>query len=298
MVSHIGDLTITAGESFTISSWDIWTTFPEYAGPEVGEWYDFPYNYAGFPPGSTSANGENDPGGKGWEHILTCPDVPEGDYTITMGEFDRYGDFEPAIEFGLAATVPEEKIEPPAPVFGDIAYTLPDDERWTWLVNDEPAAAGTYPVTVGEDPVTITVQPIAADGYVFDPPAEPITHTWEPADDSGGWDWPDEPTTGGKLIARWLKWDSVEQQRECSLYYEVVRSFVWGYTRGHGFDEDGLVPAKPLERVIVAAGARLAYNPEYVTRWQVSQESETMSVFQGFNLAEQAILNRYRRTWA
>src|SRR5699024_8079918 len=53
-------------------------------------------------------------------------------------------------------------IAPPAPVFGDIAYTLPEDERWTWLVNDEPAAAGTYPVTVGEDPVTITVQPVAA----------------------------------------------------------------------------------------------------------------------------------------
>ena len=297
MVSHIGDVTITAGESFTLSNWDVWTTFPDYAGPEVGEWYEFRTNWAGYPPGSTFATGANDPGGKGWERILTCPDVAEGNYTITMGELDKYGDFTPAVEIGLAATVPEEKIEPPAPVFGDIAYTLPADDRWTWLVDGEPAAAGTYPVTVGADPVTITVQPVAADGYVFDPPAEPISHTWEPADDSGGWDWPNEPTPGGKLIARWLKWDSEQQQRECSLYYEVVRSFVWGYTRGRGFDDD-MVPAKPLERVIVAAGARLAYNPEYVTRWQVSQESETMSVFQGFNLAEQAILNRYRRTWA
>src|SRR5690625_4674548 len=109
MVSHIGDLTITAGESFTISSWDIWTTFPEYAGPEVGKWYDFPYNYAGFPPGSTSENGENDPGGKGWERILTCPDVPEGDYTITMGKYNRYGDVMAINVIGLTETAATKK---------------------------------------------------------------------------------------------------------------------------------------------------------------------------------------------
>lgn len=199
-------------------------------------------------------------------------------------------------------------IAPPAATFSDEPpkYTLPETTGATWLVDSVPTAPGAYTVEPTVEGVTVTVEPVAVEGYTFDPPAEAQQHTWyaaDPGPDPGpdpvpGWEWPDEPTTGGKLVARWLKWDSEQQQRECSLYYEVVRSFVWGYTRGHGFDDDGVVPAKPLERVIVAAGARLAYNPEYVSRWTVSQESETMSVFQGFNLAEQAILNRYRRTWA
>ena len=57
-------------------------------------------------------------------------------------------------------------------------------------------------------------------------------------------------------------------------------------------------PAAPLQRVIVSGAARLAYNPENVSRWQVSSESEVLTVFNGFNLAEQAILNRYRKRWA
>lgn len=197
-------------------------------------------------------------------------------------------------------------IAPPAAEFSEDPpqFNLPNTAGVDWLVNNEPYSPGAYQVDPSEEDVTVTIIPVAQFGYAFDPEPVEQTYTWQATnpdpdpDPVGGWEWPDEPTTGGKLVARWLKWDSPEQQRECSLYYEVVRSFVWGYTRGHGFDDDGLVPAKPLERVIVAAGARLAYNPEYVTRWQISQESETMSVFQGFNLAEQAILNRYRRTWA
>ena len=195
-------------------------------------------------------------------------------------------------------------IAPPAAEFSEDPpqFNLPNTAGVDWLVNNEPYPPGAYQVDPSKEDVTVKIIPVAQFGYAFDPEPVEQEYTWHAAapdpDPDAGWDWPDEPTTGGKLVARWLKWDSEQQQRECSLYYEVVRSFVWGYTRGHGFDDDGLVPAKPLERVIVAAGARLAYNPEYVTRWQISQESETMSVFQGFNLAEQAILNRYRRTWA
>lgn len=199
-------------------------------------------------------------------------------------------------------------IAPPVAQFSEDPpqFELPETAGVDWLVNNEPYSPGAYQVDPSKEDVTVKIVPVAQFGYAFDPEPVEQTYTWQAAtptpdptpDPEQSWEWPDEPTTGGKLVARWLKWDSPEQQRECSLYYEVVRSFVWGYTRGHGFDDDGLVPAKPLERVIVAAGARLAYNPEYVTRWQISQESETMSVFQGFNLAEQAILNRYRRTWA
>lgn len=196
-------------------------------------------------------------------------------------------------------------IAPPVAEFSDDPpqFNLPDTTGVDWSVNGEPYPPGAYQVDPSEEDVTVKIIPVAQFGYEFDPEPVEQSYTWhadgpDPDPDTGNWEWPDEPTTGGKLVARWLKWDSEQQQRECSLYYEVVRSFVWGYTRGHGFDDDGMVPAKPLERVIVAAAARLAYNPEYVTRWQVSQESETMSVFQGFNLAEQAILKRYRRTWA
>ena len=199
-------------------------------------------------------------------------------------------------------------IAPPVAQFSEDPpqFELPNTAGVDWLVNNEPYSPGAFQVDPSEEDVTVKIIPVAQFGYAFDPEPVEQEYTWQAAtpdpdpdpDPDAGWEWPDEPTTGGKLVARWLKWDSEQQQRECSLYYEVVRSFVWGYTRGHGFDDDGLVPAKPLERVIVAAGARLAYNPEYVTRWQISQESETMSVFQGFNLAEQAILNRYRRTWA
>lgn len=199
-------------------------------------------------------------------------------------------------------------IAPPVAQFSEDPpqFELPNTTGVDWLVNNEPYSPGAYQVDPSEEDVTVKIIPVAQFGYAFDPEPVEQEYTWQAAapdpdpdpDPDAGWEWPDEPTTGGKLVARWLKWDSPEQQRECSLYYEVVRSFVWGYTRGHGFDDDGLVPAKPLERVIVAAGARLAYNPEYVSRWTVSQESETMSVFQGFNLAERAILNRYRRTWA
>ena len=57
-------------------------------------------------------------------------------------------------------------------------------------------------------------------------------------------------------------------------------------------------PTMPLQRVIVSGAARIAYNPESVVRWQISNESEMATVFNGFNLAEQAILNRYRKRFA
>ena len=196
-------------------------------------------------------------------------------------------------------------IVPPVATFSDEPpeYTLPETTGAAWLVNSQPAEPGTYTVEPTESGVTVSVIPEPQDGYVFEPEPELQQHTWtldpdpDPDPDPDNWAWPEEPTPGGRLVARWLKWDTADELLQASFHYEVARAFVWGYTRGRGFD-DQMEPAAPLQRVIVSGAARLAYNPENVSRWQVSSESEVLTVFNGFNLAEQAILNRYRKRWA
>lgn len=209
-------------------------------------------------------------------------------------------------------TIAPTVIAPPVATFSDEPpeYTLPDTTGAAWRVNNEPAEPGTYTVEPTESGVTVSVIPEPLDGYVFEPEAQLQEHTWtlapepdpdpDPDPDPGpveNWAWPEEPTPGGRLVARWLKWDTADELLQASFHYEVARAFVWGYTRGRGFD-DQMEPAAPLQRVIVSGAARLAYNPENVSRWQVSSESEVLTVFNGFNLAEQAILNRYRKRWA
>ena len=211
-------------------------------------------------------------------------------------------------------TIAPTVIAPPVATFSDEPpeYTLPDTTGAAWRVNNEPAEPGTYTVEPTESGVTVSVIPEPLDGYVFEPEAQLQEHTWtlapepdpdpdpDPEPDPGpveNWAWPEEPTPGGRLVARWLKWDTADELLQASFHYEVARAFVWGYTRGRGFD-DQMEPAAPLQRVIVSGAARLAYNPENVSRWQVSSESEVLTVFNGFNLAEQAILNRYRKRWA
>ena len=198
-------------------------------------------------------------------------------------------------------------IAPPVATFSDEPpeYTLPETTGAAWRVNNEPAEPGTYTVEPTESGVTVSVIPEPMDGYAFEPEPELQQHTWtlapepdpDPDPDPDNWAWPEEPTPGGRLVARWLKWDTADELLQASFHYEVARAFVWGYTRGRGFD-DQMEPAAPLQRVIVSGAARLAYNPENVSRWQVSSESEVLTVFNGFNLAEQAILNRYRKRWA
>lgn len=69
------------------------------------------------------------------------------------------------------------------------------------------------------------------------------------------------------------------------------------YTRGNGFDIDG-EPCDELAAVIVTAAARLAANGSgTMYRKKVDDvEIEFRSSFQGWTLAEMAVLNRYRVT--
>ena len=75
---------------------------------------------------------------------------------------------------------------------------------------------------------------------------------------------------------------------------DTATLFARAYTRGEGFDGD--VPNDEIAAVILTAACRLARNPGQLST------SETMGPFgldirggfQGFNLAELAVLDRYR----
>ncbi|BCP05634.1 hypothetical protein [Mycobacterium paraintracellulare] len=71
----------------------------------------------------------------------------------------------------------------------------------------------------------------------------------------------------------------------------VITALASGYTRGEGFT-DG-VPKDDIAAVIVTATARLVANPQ-----QLGTDVGNVSIrggFQGFNLAELFVLNRYRK---
>ena len=73
----------------------------------------------------------------------------------------------------------------------------------------------------------------------------------------------------------------------------VVTAMVNGYTRGKGFTP---YPDERLTAVIVSATARLVSNPEQ--ELNAVGSVQVRSSFQGFTLAERAILNNYRTVWA
>lgn len=72
---------------------------------------------------------------------------------------------------------------------------------------------------------------------------------------------------------------------------EIVTALARSYTRGRGFlfDEEA---AEDIEAAIITATARLVANPE-----QLSSDFGSVALrggWQGWNLAEQIVLNRYR----
>lgn len=81
------------------------------------------------------------------------------------------------------------------------------------------------------------------------------------------------------------------------LHVELVEGFVHGYTRGNGFDEEG-VPERPLRNVIVMAASKLTYNPEQVSWFRSGEYSERPAQWLGWSLMDLSILNRYRKRWA
>ncbi|MCH9729538.1 MAG: hypothetical protein K0U84_07660 [Actinomycetia bacterium] len=75
-----------------------------------------------------------------------------------------------------------------------------------------------------------------------------------------------------------------------SEHAAIVTALARSYTRGRGFAE--AEPAEDIAAVIVTATARLVANPE-----QLASDFGSVSMrggWQGWNLAEQIVLNRYR----
>lgn len=196
-------------------------------------------------------------------------------------------------------TAVEEVIEPPEPSFSEspAEYTLPTVTGVTWEVDGEPTAAGTYSVDPTEDGTTVRVLAVAEDGYTFEPAAETVEHTWTKD--------PDPPTVGtvvseiAERVCRSLDMDTDDEAQldKTKLAAENVLLVAWGYTRGRGFSDD-LDPVYPIQRVIEMSTARLVNNPELTERWVISSDSEKLTPFVGFTLAERYVLDRYRKKFA
>lgn len=79
----------------------------------------------------------------------------------------------------------------------------------------------------------------------------------------------------------------------------MVVTMVRSYTRGRGFSPlggDDETYARDLAAVILTASARTVDNLYRARVVDYSVDSNTMVGWRGFNLAEQTVLNRYRKT--
>lgn len=109
---------------------------------------------------------------------------------------------------------------------------------------------------------------------------------------------------GDQYERPWGYADADQANADAQQYYvSVIVDLVRGYTRGRGFDENDS-PLPDVAAVITTASARLASNPSQARSesWAPpdSPSSPTLTgvqhtPFLGFTLAEQAVLNRYRR---
>lgn len=91
--------------------------------------------------------------------------------------------------------------------------------------------------------------------------------------------------------------DDLDVIELATLHVQIVEGFVYGYTRGKGFSDDG-VPERPLRNVIVMAASKLTYNPEQVSWFRSGEYSERPAQWQGWSLMDLAVLNQYRKRWA
>lgn len=98
----------------------------------------------------------------------------------------------------------------------------------------------------------------------------------------------------GALIAAFLGQPDDEQLvRLAGEHVDVIAAMAKAYTRGRGFDPNSGEPTDDIAAVIVAATARMVANPE-----QIAYTAGTVTMqggFQGWSLAELAVLNRYRK---
>ena len=183
-----------------------------------------------------------------------------------------------------AVEIPDEQVTPAAPVF-DVEgrkYTVTATAGVSYT--PEP---GTYAIpTEGQ---TVTVTATANEGYVIVGQSS-WSQVYPPWDDPGT-----VPLIDSAALVRFMDTHKIDQDtaQQC---IDVVSAMVSAYCRGRERMSSGA--AKPgISAVVLAASARLAANPLQVSyRDQAGSISRSrQGSFQGFSLAEQYILNRYRK---
>ncbi|WP_222617799.1 hypothetical protein [Dermacoccus sp. PAMC28757] len=98
--------------------------------------------------------------------------------------------------------------------------------------------------------------------------------------------------TGADLLS-FLGWSaSARNVALAGEHVEHVTELAQAYTRGRGFEGE-LVDAA-IARVIVGAAARSVSNPANAYRLEAGTVTATPARFEGWTLAEQTVLNRYR----
>lgn len=148
---------------------------------------------------------------------------------------------------------------------------------------------GTY--EVGDAATTVTVTATAQEGYYIAGPSD-WSHTWSavapPVD-------PDTPLVSTDQLVRFMRQHAVTQQ-DAEDAIGVVSAMVSAYCRGRERHPSG-APRAGIPEVVLTASARLVANPSQVMyRDQAGQVSRSrQSGFTGFSLAEQYVLNRYRK---
>ena len=101
------------------------------------------------------------------------------------------------------------------------------------------------------------------------------------------------PTPTGEDVASFLGQGDIEQVVALAEeHVAIITALARSYTRDNGFTSDGTA-REDICAVITAATARLVANPEQI---HYSAGAQRLSGgFKGWSLAEQIVLNRYRR---
>lgn len=79
-----------------------------------------------------------------------------------------------------------------------------------------------------------------------------------------------------------------------SAFVDVIWEMAKEYTRGRGFSSMSDTAAPAICSAVKLAVIRVTVNPTQTKRYQVGEYTETPAVFEGFTLAELAVLNAYR----
>jgi len=102
-------------------------------------------------------------------------------------------------------------------------------------------------------------------------------------------------------VAAFLQWDPATDAERIAPHLASVTTFVRSYVRGRGFKAVSSQPdwlPEDIAAVIVQATARSVTNPEQATRVEIGGYSAVPAKFDGFTIAEQFVLNQYRRRTA